>query len=128
MSHRPGIKTLPVPSTVSAPAGAGMAALLPRATIRPSLMTTVWSGWAGAPVASITVTCVIASTGPVGPAVACAQAPAGHRSTIRVARHRLMVVCLVVIMQQVAVAHGEESNFAVAPSREQEEMERSLVG
>src|SRR5438552_11300719 len=95
MSHKPGIRNLPVPSKVSAPAGTKVSPLLPRAKIRPSLMTTVWSGWDGAPVASITVTCVIASAGAEESAFAWTQAPSGHRSKTTVARHRLIVVSVV---------------------------------
>ena len=56
MSHRPGIKNLPEASTDSASAGGSIVPVLPIAVMRLAEMTTVMSGWAGAPVESITVT------------------------------------------------------------------------
>ena len=54
MSHRPGIRNLPVPSTISAPFGARMDFLI--RTICPWSTSTDIPGRAGAPVASMTVT------------------------------------------------------------------------
>src|SRR5262245_50400656 len=61
MSHSPGIRYLPLPSTTCAPAGMASTPVGPRALIRAPQMRTVVSGWGGLPVASITVTPVMTS-------------------------------------------------------------------
>src|SRR5262245_8049750 len=61
MSHRPGMRYLPLPFTTRAPSGTPTSPDLPTAVIRSPVTTTVMSGRAGAPVASMTVTPVMAS-------------------------------------------------------------------
>src|SRR5580698_5805555 len=58
MSHRPGIRNFPVPSITRAAFGMTVCAAPPMIEMRSPVTTTVVSGRAGAPVASITVTCV----------------------------------------------------------------------
>src|SRR5882724_150436 len=58
MSHKPGMRNLPLASTTGTPFAGRILPLLPSSAIRPSRMTTVMSGFASAPVASITVTWV----------------------------------------------------------------------
>src|SRR5262252_2278396 len=61
MSHRPGMRYFPLPSTTRAPSGTLTSPDLPTAVIRSPVTTTVMSGRAGAPVESMTVTPVMAS-------------------------------------------------------------------
>ena len=60
---RPGITAEPRFSITVAPAGTTVVAASPMAWIRPPETTMVWSAFAGAPVPSITRTCVSAKTG-----------------------------------------------------------------
>src|SRR3990172_6032402 len=61
MSHRPGIKNIPLASTICAPKGGLACPTLPTAVMRLPVITTVMSEFAGAPVISMTVTCVSTS-------------------------------------------------------------------
>jgi len=55
MSHKPGIRNLPVASIRRAPGGGGT--FFPIATMRPSAIATETSARGGVPVASMTVAC-----------------------------------------------------------------------
>src|SRR5258706_5095098 len=63
MPTRPGITLLPARSRTFAPSGAFVDAASPIARIASPSITTVWSSRAGAPVPSITRTCVSATAG-----------------------------------------------------------------
>ena len=61
VSISPGIRNFPWPSTRTAAAPAGVVALGPTATIRPSAITTFWPGSVRPATTSTIVTFVIAS-------------------------------------------------------------------
>ena len=59
----PGMTVWPASSITCAPAGTGVERAGPTAAIFPSLITIVWSSAGGAPVPSMTRTCVSATVG-----------------------------------------------------------------
>src|SRR4029077_5374464 len=89
MSHRPGMRYFPLPSTTRAPSGTRTSPDLPTAVIRSPVTTTVMSGRAGAPVASMTVTPVMASDFAGASSARAGSAPA-RATTVRQA-----VTCLI---------------------------------
>src|SRR6516165_1858157 len=89
MSHRPGMRYLPLPSTTRAPPGTPTTSDLPTAVIRSPVTTTVISGRAGVPVASMTVTPVMASE------LAGASAAWAGSATARATMVRDAITCLI---------------------------------
>src|SRR5262249_6147763 len=89
MSHRPGMRYFLLPSTTAAPSGTPTWPGLPMAAIRSPVTTTVMSGRAGAPVASMTVTLVMASDFAGTSSARAENAPA------RVTTVRQAVTCLI---------------------------------
>src|SRR5262249_40794623 len=89
MSHRPGMRYFPLPSTTRAPSGTPTSPNLPTTVIRSPVTTTVMSGRAGAPVASMTVTPVMASDFAGASSARAGSAPA-RATTVRQA-----VTCLI---------------------------------
>src|SRR6516164_2499659 len=82
MSHNPGMRYFPLPSTTRAPSGTLTSPDLPTAVIRSPVTTTVMSGRAGAPVASMTVTPVMASDFAGGSAARPGRRRSGKRSHV----------------------------------------------
>ena len=80
ISHSPGIRYLPRPSTILAVFGTDVAPLLPTCDIRLPSTITVTSARTGDPVASIRLTCVIARTASC-PVRIAAPEPRTTRST-----------------------------------------------
>ncbi len=63
ISHRPGIRNLPLASTIFASLGSLDLPVFSILMMRSPRSVTVMSGWTGDPVASMTLTCVMASRG-----------------------------------------------------------------